>query len=261
MKLKSIITLILLLSGVFSFSQLNQMDSKGKKHGKWIMKYKGKDAIRYKGVFEHGVPQGIFLFYYESGKIKVKNKYLPGGKDSFALTYHENGKKMSYGKFVNQKRDSVWRYYNDEGNLIALDTYKDGKKHGKSLVFYTFNRLAEDTRTRVLEISWYKFGEREGDWHKFYNNGKMMAEGTYEAGVLEGRVTYFYTTGKKKMVIHYKHGIKQGFTFNYDGNEKLTSKQYYKNGTEMKGKMLTDYLARKKKRILEKRKKEKKLKN
>ena len=206
MNFKKIIIVILLLSSITTFSQINQLDSKGLKHGDWIKKYDKSTAVKYKGKFNHGTPIGIFTFYYKSGKVKTKNKYLPGGKDSFALSYHENGKKMSYGKFVNKKRDSVWRYYNESGDLIAQDTYKYGQKHGKSLVFYSFNRLEEDTRTKVLEICWYKFGEREGDWHKFYNNGKMMAEGVYEAGVLEGRVTYYYPTGKKKTEFHIKCG-------------------------------------------------------
>ncbi|MGB1040201.1 MAG: toxin-antitoxin system YwqK family antitoxin [Flavobacteriales bacterium] len=255
------LNLILRSSSVFffllfvgnSFGQINQTDANGLKQGTWVKKFEGKKEIKYKGKFKDGIPVGVFIFYYESGRVKAKNRYFNDGNDSFVSTYHENGKLMSMGKYVNKLKDSVWVYLDHYGNYISKDTYLAGMKHGKCITYYVYNPKIDVGPPNLLEVTMYKFGEKEGEAMKYYKNGKLLSKATYVLGSLEGKFITYYPTGKKKTVIHYKHGVRNGYTLNYDANEKLTSKQYYRQGFKLEGKKLEEYLERKKKRAREKK--------
>ena len=231
-----------------AFSQtINQKDSKGRKVGKWIVKYENSSRVKYKGNFKEGKPTGLFVFYYEeSGKVKAKNTYFKNGMNSKVSTYYENGKLMSMGNYVNQVKDSTWVYMDQWGNYVSQETYKFGKKHGKCIDFYPFNPRIDGGRPQILEITMYSYGEKEGEYQKFYKNGVVLKQSKFIAGEKEGKETTYYPTGKKMTEIHYKHGVKHGFVLNYDGNEKLTSRQYFSNGYELTGKQLENHLEHKK---------------
>ena len=236
----------------YSYSQeYNQIDAQGKKQGKWFKIYEGTKKIKYQGEFKDDIPVGKFVFYYENGNIKARNSYFNNGKDSYASTYHENGKLMSTGKYVNQKKDSVWSFLDQYGNYISRDSYKNGEKHGKCVLFYAFNPELDEGQPNLLEVVVYFNGEKEGEYTKYYRNGKKMVQGNYALNEKEGKFTTYYSSGKKKTVIHYKHGIKNGYKLNYDGNEEETSKQFYRNGYLLEGKQLESYLERKRKRAME----------
>ncbi len=251
--MKTKLTLLLVLFfGFISLPSLaqeyNKTDSEGRKQGKWIKTYEGKKDILYKGSFKDDRPVGLFVFYYENGKVKAKNTYFNDGYNSYASTYHENGKLMSTGKYVNQKKDSTWVYLDQYGNYISKDTYQNGKKHGRCIVFYPFNPKIDEGRPNILETAIYVNGDRDGEYQKFFRNGKLLTEGTYSLGLFEGKVTTYYPTGNKKNETYYKHGIKNGYSINYDGNGQETSKQYYRKGHKIEGKELEDYLKRKRER-------------
>jgi antitoxin component YwqK of YwqJK toxin-antitoxin module len=244
--------IIVIFLGLFtgsSFAQeYNKKDAQGRKQGKWIKTYEGKKNILYKGNFKDNRPRGLFVFYYETGKVKAKNTYFNDGYNSYASTYYENGKLMSTGKYVNQKKDSTWVYLDEWGNYISKDTYRRGEKYGRCIVFYPFNPKVDEGRPKIIEIANYVNGDRDGEYQKFFRNGKLLTEGTYSLGLFEGKVTTFYATGYKKNVTYYKHGVRNGYSINYDGVGKESSKRYLRKGHEIKGKELEDYLKRKKER-------------
>ncbi|MEN8929016.1 MAG: hypothetical protein ABF242_10215 [Flavobacteriales bacterium] len=250
MKLKTnLFMLFLALFAGNSFAQdINKKDAQGRKQGKWIKTYEGKKEILYKGTFKDDKATGLFVFYYETGKVKAKNTYFNDGYNSYASTYYPNGKLMSTGKYVNQKKDSTWVYLDEWGNYISKDNYRRGEKHGRCIVFYPFNPKVDEGRPNVLEIANYTNGERDGDYQKFYRKGKLLTEGTYALGLFEGKVTTYYATGYKKNETYYKHGVKNGFSRIYDGVGKEKSKVYYRKGHKIEGKELEDYLKRKKAR-------------
>ena len=49
---------------------------------------------------------------------------------SDATYYFESGKLKGKGKFIGQGKDSLWTYYNEEGKVISTETYVKGKKEG-----------------------------------------------------------------------------------------------------------------------------------
>ena len=248
-RLSLIFTVLLGIVTITNFAQeINKIDSQGRKQGKWIKTYEGTKKISYKGNFKDNKPTGLFIFYYKTGKVKAKSKYFNDGYNSYTSTYHENGKLMSTGKYVNQKKDSTWVYLDQYGNYLSKDSYRRGEKHGRCIVYYPFNPKIDAGRPNVLEIAFYINGEIDGEYQKFYRNGKLLTEGTYALGLFEGKVTTYYPTGTKKNETFYKHGVKNGFSRNYDGNGKETSKQYFRQGHLIEGKELEEYLKRKKAR-------------
>ena len=131
---------------------------------------------------------------------------------------------------------------------MSKESYKEGNRHGKCITFYAFNPKIDEGQPNLLEVALYVNGEKEGEYLKYYRNGKYMMQGNYSSDVLEGKRTTFYSSGKKRTEVYFKKGVKNGYTINYDRNEKVTSKEYYKNGYELKGKVLEDYLNRKRER-------------
>ncbi|MEN8794265.1 MAG: toxin-antitoxin system YwqK family antitoxin [Flavobacteriales bacterium] len=248
--MKSVLITILFSFSAFLISaqSINKTNSQGKKHGDWIVKYEGTSTVKYKGRFKNGVPAGLFIFYYENGMIKAKNKYFNNGKDSYASTYYDNGKLMSMGKYVSQKRDSVWVFLDKWGNYVAKESYKNGAKHGKCVDFYPFNPKFDQGQPKILEVMFYSNGELDGEYQKYYQNGKLLLEGNNELGRKKGKWTTYYPTGKKRTEIYYKRGVKNGYVMNYDGNGQLTTKQYFVDGYELKGKQLELHFELKKKR-------------
>lgn len=227
---------------------VNKKDAQGNKQGTWIAFYDGTKNVKYRGDFINDIPVGKFIFFYENGKVKAKNTYLNKGKDSYVSMYHENGKLMSMGKYVNEQKDSVWVFLDEHGNYLSKENYKNGKRHGKCFTFYAFNPKIDQGQPNLLEVAIYIHGEKDGEYLKYYRNGKYMMQGNYSTGTLEGKRTTFYSNGKKRNEVYFKHGVKNGYMINYDSNEEVVSKHFYKNGYELKGKVLEDYLQRKRDR-------------
>lgn len=244
--IKGVLILALGLFSLFSLAQeVNQTDSKGRKQGSWVAFHEGTSKAKYQGKFENDIPVGQFVFFYESGKVRAKNTYYNKGKDSYVSMYHENEKLMTMGKYVNGLKDSTWVFLDERGNYLSKEEYKGGNRHGKCITFYAFNPKIDEGQPNLLEVVNYKEGEKHGEYLKYYRNGKYMMQGNYLLGTLEGKRTTYYSTGKKRTEVHFKHGIKNGYTINYDGNEVVESKQFFKNGYELKGKVLEEYLKRK----------------
>ena len=240
--------LFIFLFAISSFSQAqNKVDAKGKKQGEWVKTYEKKKNILYKGTFQDDLPVGKFVFYHENGKVKAISRYSNKGQDSYVASYYDNGKVLSYGKYINKKKDSSWVYYDEWGFLSSTETYQRGEKNGKSIVYYPYNRKTQGGRPKILELTNYVDGVREGEWIKYLKNGAKLGEGNYSLDQYDGKQTYYHSNGNKKTVFHYKRGVKNGYSFFYDGNGKEVSKQYYLRGIELKGEVLKKHLAHKKK--------------
>ena len=43
-------------------TSINQLDTNGKRHGKWQKNFEGTKSLRYQGQFEHGKEVGTFTY-------------------------------------------------------------------------------------------------------------------------------------------------------------------------------------------------------
>ena len=69
MKIK--LTLLVVLLAGTGFAQINQVDSQGRKQGKWEKTHPESAVYQYRGEFKDDKPVGKFTYYYESSKVKA----------------------------------------------------------------------------------------------------------------------------------------------------------------------------------------------
>lgn len=244
MKLKLLI--FLCFSALFSFGQVNQVDSKGRKQGPWQKKYDNSHVLRYKGQFKDGKPVGTFTYYYPSNKVMAIIKHQEGSTRSVAYYYHENGSLMSYGIFRNEVKDSVWINFGPSERLSSTETYVNGQLSGKKVVYF----IPEDPSDKsqiVSAVYIYKNGVLDGEFKEFHRNGAKKTVGQYVNGKRDGVWNMYHINGRQAHLYRYKKGVKHGWSYSYDEAGKETYKAYFYYGRHLEGKELEEKLSQMKK--------------
>lgn len=232
----------LILNGLLVLSQVNQVDSKGRKQGVWEKVYPGTVVYQYRGQFKDDKPVGKFSYFYESSKVKAVINHEPSGR-SEAFFYHESGVLMSHGIYRNLKKDSVWTNYVPSGRLSTKETYKNDSLHGQRVVYFV-PEDPEDKSQRVSAVMYFDNGQLHGDYTEYFIDGTIMRKGKYEYGKMEGPWEEFHPNGKRSILYRYKNGVKHGFAIAYDTDMKRIGEQYYYHGRRLEGAELEDKLKR-----------------
>jgi len=195
---------------------LNRLNSEGKKRGLWEKRYPD-GHIRYRGHFSDGKPYGVFKNYYDEGdSLESIRVFTDDGQSAYAHLFYTTGALEAEGKYVNEKEDSIWKFYDDLQRLIRKDQFKNGKKNGKSVIFYP-----EDGHT--LEIKSWKNDIEDGHFQQFYDEGGVREEGTYVNGKLEDTLYVYDLDGKIAIKGAYVHDMHEGkWIHYYDGAPKDT---------------------------------------
>ena len=103
------------------------------------------------------------------------------------------------GIFYKGTRHGRWMRYNSRDSTL-LD--KDKFYHGwpkESLVSY----YDPTERKRMKEMTPIEFGEKEGFYYFFHENGQLAVQGEYQWDEKVGDWTEFYSNGKRKKIIAY----------------------------------------------------------
>jgi antitoxin component YwqK of YwqJK toxin-antitoxin module len=243
--------LILLFMPLISLAQdLNKVDSQGRKQGEWIKKREGSKIPHYKGQFKDGKPYGVFVYYYESGKVKSKLTYVGNNGVCYAKHYHnpENPKAPQYpmatGKYINQKKDSIWDFYDQFGYPLSKEEYKNDNLHGEYILYFTtVENESPRIANRILEKSYYKNGLNHGLKTRYYPSGKTQSKGNWIDGNPDGLHTHYSVYGTKQKEVRYKAAVKHGWAKFYDDQGVEVGKNFYWYGEELKGEELESKLA------------------
>lgn len=209
--------LVFLMSANFLCGQtFNQLDSEGKRHGKWKKNYDNADILRYEGEFFHGKEIGLFKFYkkYKNKAVLSATKQFNTDNDLIDVKFFTStGKLVSEGQMNDRIYVGEWKYYQkDTDELLILEHYNNkGELDGERLVYYPNGQVAEKqtyvagklygeslwySENKVLLKSYvYEDDELHGE-AKFYNaQGELISEGTYKRGK-KGGVWKYYENGK-----------------------------------------------------------------
>ena len=137
MKKKHLLLFFLIVS-IFSYSQDNKVDGKGKKQGYWKKMFPTTSITDYEGTFKDDIPIGEFKYYFKNGKIKAKMFFKENGNVSYTTIFHEEetNKPIASGKYVNKQKDSIWNYWGPSGRISMIETYKQGVLDGKKKSIY-----------------------------------------------------------------------------------------------------------------------------
>lgn len=103
------------------------------------------------------------------------------------------------GIFYKGTRHGRWMRYNSrDSTLLDKDKYYHGWPK-ESLVSY----YDPTERKRMKEMTPIEFGEKEGFYYFFHENGQLAVQGEYQWDEKVGDWTEFYSNGKRKKIISY----------------------------------------------------------
>lgn len=103
------------------------------------------------------------------------------------------------GIFYKGTRHGRWMRYNSrDSTLLDKDKYYHGWPK-ESLVSY----YDPTERKRMKEMTPIEFGEKEGFYYFFHENGQLAVQGEYQWDEKVGDWTEFYANGKRKKIIAY----------------------------------------------------------
>ena len=229
--------------GFVSFAQVNQVDSKGRKQGKWEKVHPGTRVFMSRGEFKDNKPVGKFVYFYKSSKTKavVNHNALRTGR-SVAYLYHEStGKAMSIGIYSNLKKDSVWQNFTPSGRLSNTETYKDDKLDGIKKIYFVPEDPSDKSRI-VATIMTYKAGELHGEYKEYFLSKKIKVRGNYTNNKQTGAWEEFHINGQRAATYRYDAGRKHGYAIAYDTKGARLGEAFYYYGRRLDGKPLEDML-------------------
>jgi antitoxin component YwqK of YwqJK toxin-antitoxin module len=187
----------------------NVTDSKGLKQGEW-RKLDAKGNVIYEGQFKNNIPQGLFKYFYEDGKIRTELNYSEDGKTAKAVNFYPGGKKMAEGSYFETKKDGTWKYYNDLEILSMEEYYQKGMPVGIWKTYYDDGKLLEDCP--------YLNGLKQGVRKQYFSDGSIKSEVNYDKGKMEGPARYNYPNGNPMLVGQLHDDLKEGLWTAYKDN-------------------------------------------
>ena len=210
------------------------------------------DGITRKAVvnFLDGKQHGRREFYSSDGKLTELHTFKNGGSDGESRKMIEG--KLHIGYYKDGEKDGVWEIFNNKevweisntGNekIIERTEYKDGKKNGKSEIFYENGNVKQMTiyvddkkngkgetfyeSGKPGEIGNYKDDKLDGKYERFYEDGKVAITTNYKDGKLDGKYEQFFADGTPEIIGNYPDGKYEAF---YQGG-KLKLVGYNKDG-------------------------------
>lgn len=182
--MKYLLILFFISSNIFA-QDINQVDSKGLKHGVWKGIYEESKRPRYEGTFNHGKETGMFKFFDDTkaGTVVATREFNEKDNSCYTIFYNQNGNKVSEGKLVNKQYVGEWKYYHlDSPKIMTTENYVNGKLSGIRKVFYPSGKIAEEAN--------YKNGQKDGTYKKYLENGIVLEESIYKNGQYDGLATF-----------------------------------------------------------------------
>lgn len=201
----------------------------------------------------------IERLYYESGSIKSECPIINGKKEGMEVAYNECGFLSSETPFVDGKEDgTAYSYYGatSEENLdlvpycgiIAID--QDSFLAQK----YLFEKGALKHTVRYVPVGYVdeeiinsdgsKFEDLiSGTAKKFFPNGCVKAEYSWNNGKISGKYVQYYLSGNKFRDAFFENGLREGEVIEYyntqEGRKKVRS--VYRNDLLDGQKIAFDY--------------------
>ena len=229
---KGILVLIFLnVFCLYSQTDFNKLDEKGKKHGVWKGFYEESKRPRYEGTFEHGKEIGIFNFYDDT-KVKsiiATREFNAKDNSAYTIFYDQNKNKVSEGKVVNKLFEGQWKYYHQASkNIMTTENYVNGKLEGLRTVFYVSGKIAE-------EIS-YKNNLKNGFYKKYTEKGILLEESMFKNNIYSGLAIFSDTNGNIVSKGQFVNGKKSGIWQFFEKGKlvKETNMSFPENATKSK---------------------------
>jgi antitoxin component YwqK of YwqJK toxin-antitoxin module len=130
------------------------------------------------GKFVDGKRVGIWKEYYCNKSLKSKINYENNHPSGYAIMYHDNGKIKEEGLRMNDRWVGDYKLYFSNGQVQQAFTFvASGKREGPQQYFYENGRV-------MIDGTWVK-GEKNGVLTEYYENGNIKSQKTFNAGHLD----------------------------------------------------------------------------
>lgn len=205
-----------------------------------------RDTLVSEGMIESGgIFTGEWKTYYPDGKVKSQGTYVEGKKDGKWVYYYPDGKKEQEGKFKNNVLSGQWLWYYHNGQLKKEEYFNSKGLHEGTLVEYDSlgNELARgEYFNGKREGEWFyhvgdfketgsfTYGEPDGIWTHYYQNGKIAFKGEYREGEPKGKHIYYHQNGLRKKVGKYAGGLKHGVWREFNNRGEQIETIHFKRG-------------------------------
>ena len=169
------------LLGVQAQSNVNSLDSNGKKHGVWKGNHEISKRPRYEGSFVHGKEVGLFKFFDDTklGSVIATREFNANDNGAYTIFYDQKNNKVSEGNSINKLNEGPWKYYHQASDkVMTIENYKNGKLDGLRSVFYPSGKIAEE--------AFYANNLKEGYYKKYSENGIVLEESIYKNNEYNG---------------------------------------------------------------------------
>ncbi|MCK9421111.1 MAG: hypothetical protein M0Q38_00760 [Bacteroidales bacterium] len=175
-----------------------------------------------------------------------------GRPEGYWISYYESGKIKSEGNRINFELDSLWKFYNEEGKLILEITYQNGKKNGiktsyldKEIIRENFKNDIKEGYTRYYypdgkikqDIPFLK-GQEQGFGKEYGSDGTIITLTEYKRGFIVDRLRINRKDGngrkQGRWYLFYPDGIVQTEGVYKDDKKNGYFKEYAENGDLIK---------------------------
>ncbi|HEY8936459.1 MAG TPA: hypothetical protein VIM65_14615 [Cyclobacteriaceae bacterium] len=103
---------------------------------------------------------------------------------------------MEEGIFYKGTKHGRWMKYNRDSSLVDKEKYYRGWPKESLVTYYDPHE-----RKKMKEITPIEYGDKEGYYYYFHENGKMAVSGEYKWDQKVGDWIEYYPTGKRKKII------------------------------------------------------------
>lgn len=225
-----------------SFSQItsveifNQVDSLGRKQGKWIELYKGKQIIKVSEQFKDGLRNGWTIYFDKKGNKKVEY-YFSNNRLVISKSYFTRGKKKGrahkiHGLKIN-RNISLHSFKTDSSTLNSSEfnifdsTYRKQGLWYEVALMTLFSSIADE----YYSCGTYINNKKNGRWRFYYFEGRQLVyECDYINDSLNGKVIYYDLYGRVKSITEYKDNLKNGKAISFFDNGQVSVESNFLNG-------------------------------
>ncbi len=195
---------------------------KGKKNGTWIQKLyypqTGMNTTVTK-YYKNDKAIGTWQEIDEEEKLRW-TKIYSSDTDYEEKEFYPNQKLSSIENYVDRKLEGSATYYNQDGILLSKRNYKKGHVIFENEYFENGN---------LKQVTYYKYGNKEGVFEKYNEEGIKRKEGTYKNGYKHGEWRHYDSEGELVTTHTYENDVKNGISKTYNEAARVASEGVYVN--------------------------------
>ena len=142
----------------------------------------------------------IYWYDFTRHEIRKTSKFDPAKGVLLHGPYEKRQGKLvlEKGIFYKGTKHGRWMKYNRDSTLTDKERYFRGWPKESMVSYYD-----PTERKKMKEITPIEYGEKEGYYYYFHENGTMAVSGEYQWDQKVGDWTEYYTTGKRKKIVTY----------------------------------------------------------